>query len=392
MDASQLRRAVRRHRSVVTAVVILAVSIGLTALDLDGAWGFPSEPFGPNPWWGMLTVVPGCVLVALSGRAPLAALTGGAVLFAIDLVAFGTAGMLLVIFDLLYVATMRLSKPGRLRLLAVIIAIGVVGVLLAAVLTRELRLTVFVGLLVFVTLGTPFWWAMTVRQAQDLAELQAERAADAARMAELRERDAVREERERMARDLHDVIAGHLSAVALRSEGALARDPDEDRDRAALAAIRSSSVRSLEEMRTMILLLRAGADPAVAADRLDRLDDLAAEATASGLEVTVEFAPLPELPTAVDQAAARIVREALRNAAKHAGGGRVAVAAAVDGGTLRVDVRSWGGAPRDGAAPGLGIGIATLRERAEALGGRLDAGPTGDGWTVAAELPLAVRG
>lgn len=381
----------RRHRSSLSAVVILLVSIVLTALDLGGTWGLPTQPFGPSPWWGLVTVVPGCAVVAWSGRAPLPALGVGAVLFAIDLAAYGTVGMLLVIFELLYAATMRLSRRGRLRLLAIIVAVGLAGVVAAGVLTRDLRTTVFVGLLVFVTLGTPFWWAMSVRQAHDLADLQVERAADAARMAELRERDAVREERERMARDLHDVIAGHMSAVALRSEGALARDADEARDRAALAAIRAASVRGLDEMRTMITLLRAGADPVVAADRLDRIDDLAAEASASGLDVVLEVESLPDLPTAVDQAGARILREALRNAAKHAAGGRVVVATAVRDGVLGIDVRSTGGAPR-GGAPGLGIGLSTMRERAEALGGRLAAGPVADGWTVAAELPLGGRG
>ena len=144
-----------------------------------------------------------------------------------------------------------------------------------------------------------------------------------------------------MARDLHDVIASHLSAIAIHSGAALASPPDPAKDRAALELVRSSSLTSLDEMRAMILLLRsdlpradalfdagsARVDPVVAPARLARLDDLLATARTSGLTVDVldDSARRRELPAAVDQAAHRIVQEALTNAAKHSPGAHVSV-------------------------------------------------------------------
>ncbi|PJJ72291.1 signal transduction histidine kinase [Diaminobutyricimonas aerilata] len=392
MGPSVLPRArafARRHPGPVSAAAVLAISVVLLALDVTGLYGAAWRPLGDNPWWGLLTVVPGCALLAAKNRIPLLALTLGGAVFVVDFIAFGTVGMLLVLNDLIYAATASLDRAGRMRLLLALVLLGLTVLAVVGATTHDARTTLFAALLVFALLGTPFWWATAVRQAHELAELHAARADDAARMAELREQDAVRAERERMARDLHDVIAGHLSAAALRSEAALAREPDEARDRDALAAVRESSVSSLEEMRSMILLLRAGAEPAVAPSRLDRLHEIVGEASTSGLRVEVEATELPELPAAVDQAATRILREALVNVAKHAAGARVRLIVAHRDGHLELAIESGPGRATD--AGGAGLGLVTMRERAEALGGRFTAGPEGSGWAVRAELPVAVR-
>lgn len=380
-----------RHRPAVAASGILALTIGLFALDLGSLWGLAVHPFGPSPWWGLLTVVPGCLLVAIHPARPLVALAVGAVLFALDFVWFGTVGMLLVLHELIYAATMSLTPKGRRWMLAILSALVAAVAIAAGVAAGQLRIAVLAGLLAFAILGTPFWWATAVRRAEEVAELHRRRAEDADRLAELRERDGVRRERQRMAGDLHDVIAGHLSAVALRSEAALAREPEQDGDRAALAAVREASLRSLGEMRSMILLLRSGEEPFTAADRLDRLPQIADDAAAGALDVRVEADELPDLPAAVDQAAARIVRESLGNAAKHAAGGTAVVRVAARTGELEVVVSSSGGAPVASPA-GTGMGLPTMRERAEALGGRFRAGPADDGgWTVSASLPIGAR-
>lgn len=381
----------QRHRPVLAAGVILALSTGLFALDLGGLWGVGAHPFGPSPWWGLLTIVPGCVLVAVHAARPLIALGFGAALFAVDFVWFGTVGMLLVLHELIYAATMSVSPRGRRWMFGILTALVAVATVAAGIAGGGLRTAVLAGLLAFAVLGTPFWWATAVRRAEEVAELHRQRAEDAARLAELREREGVRRERQRMAGDLHDVIAGHLSAVALRSEAALAREPDQAGDREALAAVREASLRSLGEMRSMILLLRSGEEPFTAADRLDRLPRITEDASAGALEVRVEADPLPELPAAVDQAAARIVRESLGNAAKHAAGGTALVRVAARAGELEVTVTSNGGAAI--ASPGgAGMGLVTMRERAEALGGRFRAGPGEDGaWTVSARLPIGAR-
>lgn len=389
MDASRsaLAAVVWRHRPVLVAAGILVLSVAMFALDLTGVWGPALRPFGASPWWGLLTVVPGCALVTAYRRRPLLALALGAVLFVVDAAWFGTVGMLFVLNELIYSATMSLTPRGRNRMLVVLVAVSVGLVAVVAVASDDPRLAVLVALLAFAFFGSPFWWATAVRSAQEVAELHAGRAEDALRLADLREREVVRAERERMARELHDVIAGHLAAVALRSEAALAREPDERRDRDALAAIRQSSLRSLDEMRAQILLLRSGEpdEPVAAADRLDRVAEIA---ETIGIRVALEVRDVPELPAAIDQAAARIVREALVNAGKHSGGAEVAVTIGAADGELRLEVRSRGGESR--GVGGAGLGLVTMRERAEALGGTFTAGPTPDGWLVSARLPLQV--
>lgn len=389
MDASRsaLAAFVGRHRPVLVAAGILVLSVVMFALDLTGVWGPTLRPFGASAWWGLLTVVPGCALVTAYRRRPLLALALGTVLFVVDAAWFGTVGMLFVLNELIYSATMSLSPRGRHRMLVVLVAVSVGLVAVVAVASDDPRLAVLVALLAFAFFGSPFWWATAVRSAQEVAELHAGRAEDALRLAELREREVVRAERERMARELHDVIAGHLSAVALRSEAALAREPDERRDRDALAAIRQSSLRSLDEMRAQILLLRSGEpdEPVAAADRLDRVAEIA---ETIGIRVALEVRDVPELPTAIDQAAARIVREALVNAGKHSGGAEVAVTIGAADGELQLEVRSRGGVSR--GVGGAGLGLVTMRERAEALGGTFAAGPAPDGWRVSARLPLRV--
>ncbi|AEG44889.1 hybrid sensor histidine kinase/response regulator transcription factor [Isoptericola variabilis] len=164
-----------------------------------------------------------------------------------------------------------------------------------------------------------------------------------------------------MARDLHDVIASHLSAIAITSGAALAAPPDAGRDRDALTRVREASLASLAEMRSMIRVLRADepGDDGVglaATPRLAALDDLVAWARDAGLDVTVHedgvlgSARAGELPAAVDQAAYRIAREALTNALKH-------------GGTGGAGARGAAGAPGapDGASSTLPDGL-TRRE------------------------------
>ena len=180
--------------------------------------------------------------------------------------------------------------------------------------------------------GTPLWWASDVRQRTELAELERERAdlaqavaADAIRIAELDRESAVREERARMARDLHDVVAGHLSAVAIHTEATLA-STDTSRDRDTLRTVRAGALEALAEMRSMILVLRGRPDPVTAPAGLARLDALVAAARSAGQEVVVVGAPPSPLPAATDQAAFRIVQESLTNAARHAPGTPVEVA------------------------------------------------------------------
>jgi signal transduction histidine kinase len=104
--------------------------------------------------------------------------------------------------------------------------------------------------------------------------------------------------------------------------------------------------------------------------------------------VPLEYSPA-EVPAALRDVAYRVVQEALTNAMKHAAGSAVTVRLAVGDGALEVEVRDAGAAPSSLVASGSGLGLAGMRERVEAAGGRLDAGPSAGGWRVLARLPTS---
>ncbi|MFC4909261.1 sensor histidine kinase [Actinomadura gamaensis] len=235
---------------------------------------------------------------------------------------------------------------------------------------------------------TPVLTAMIVREHRDRAESERERAAQVARLAEMDRLAAVTAERARMARELHDVVANHLSAVALHST-ALLRVPDLDPDglRRAMEVIRENSVQGLGEMRRMIGLLREDEAEPSAAPRLAELDRLVGQVARPDLTARLEVVGEPYAPpSAVELAAYRIVQESLTNALKHGGPGEAEVRLTYGTSLVGVEVTS----PLGGASevPGAGAGLIGMRERATLLGGGFEAGPSGGRWRVRAELPV----
>ena len=206
------------------------------------------------------------------------------------------------------------------------------------------------------------------------------------------------EERVRIARDLHDVVAHNISVINVQAATALhLADRQPERAIEALSTIHGVSRQALVELRSILGVLRDVDDdlPRDPAPSLGNLDDLVATARSAGLQVRVAGDELGgSLTRAVDVAAYRIVQEALTNAARHAAGSTAVVRIASDDGHLVVEVEDDGGAKVQSlAASGSGHGIAGMTERAEALGGTLVAGgrPEG-GFSVRARLPLDDRG
>ncbi|MGH9889486.1 MAG: sensor histidine kinase, partial [bacterium] len=195
----------------------------------------------------------------------------------------------------------------------------------------------------------------------------------------------------RLARDLHDVIAGHLSAIALQSEAVLSMAGDDPATaRTVLTSVRHNSVQSLVEMKAMIDLLRAE-DTASPSATLADLEPLLDSARAAGLEVTVQAEPAGELPAAVDLTAYRIVQEALTNVARHSGTkeATVRIRARNDSLEVQVEDRGVGFDLARVQAAGRSLGLVGMHERARSLGGSLAVDTTaGAGTRVTAELPL----
>jgi signal transduction histidine kinase len=263
----------------------------------------------------------------------------------------------------------------------------------AGIATADWRITPPVLLQTGTVLLLPVWWAAEVRRYHELAEAERNSAAQQARIAELDRRAAISAERTRMARDLHDVIAGHLSAIALQSEAVLSMaDQDPATARAVLTSVRQNSVQALAEMKAMIDLLRAEQpdppDPHTSPAGLAVLPWLLDSARAAGLQVSGRSEFTEELPTAVDLTVYRIVQEALTNAVKHAAGSHVSVAVRRDSAVVVVEVINNLTAPAaDRRTAAEGTGLPSMRERAAVLGGTLSAGLAAGRWRVRAVLP-----
>ena len=240
-------------------------------------------------------------------------------------------------------------------------------------------------------------------RAEHIAAL-AERAELLADKQEESERRATLAERLRIARELHDIVAHHLSVVVIQAQGAQRiADKDPARATAAMADVERTGRTALEEMRRLLGLLRTGEAAAAMPDGayvpplgLADVDDLAERLRRAGLDITVvRRGEAPEVPEDVGLTVYRIVQEALTNVLKHAGPAAVTVELALTheqgadqlGVTVTDDGRGASAALE--APPGAGRGTAGMRERVAVLGGRLSVGPQpGGGFRVHATIPL----
>ncbi|MCT2585036.1 sensor histidine kinase [Actinophytocola gossypii] len=343
----------------------------------------------------LVTLAVICAAELLRSRAPAVGLVVGVVVFGAEL-SFGVSLAVVIVFtDLLFAAVLHGSRR-TVRVILWSVGVVVLGLVAASVLVAHTwRDAVVVGLQVCCIPLIPVWWAMNVRQHRDMAREQRARADQLTVIAELDRKAAVAAERSRMARDLHDVVAGHLSAIAIQSEAVLSMvDGDRATMRKVLRSVRENSVASLSEMHAMIGLLRAdeGETERTAPARLRDIDRLLDSARAAGLDVHIHadaHATVEDgLPAAVDLSAYRIVQEALTNVIKHAPGSRAEVTVGREDANLVVEVtNSLVGT----GTPGSGRGLLNMRERAQAVGGVLVAGPADGRWRVRAELPAELE-
>ncbi|MEU0677166.1 histidine kinase [Streptomyces sp. NPDC006172] len=341
-----------------------------------------------------LFVTAGCEL--LRRTAPRVALLTATVALTLDTMTQGSLGTLLMFTDVVYAAVLY-GTPSSARRIPWIT--GLVTVLATVVPFAAWRVpeALLIGVAVGVVSFAPASTGLIVRNHRDAAEAARLRAEQTALLAEMDRVQAVGAERARMARELHDMVANHLSAIAIHSTAALSIDSPET-SRQALGVIRENSVEGLAEMRRLIGILRgSGGDlEPVAAPTLEGLGSLVEGARANGLDVELGTAlgdAGGPVPAPVGLAAYRIVQESLTNALKHASPGRVTVRLTRGDGSLTVEVTSPYGDRGGPRAPGSGAGLVGMRERTELLGGTFEAGPAtdahGGSWSVRAVLPLA---
>ncbi|MFG1947407.1 sensor histidine kinase [Nonomuraea sp. NPDC048826] len=343
---------------------------------------------GVPDWVLVIPLAITCVAVLLRYRSPLGSLGLGTVGLVMDVFVGPSLGTMLVYTDNLYAAA--LYGPARFsRWLLVITTVGAIG---SGAVTwflwydwRTLALTVVqVGLI----LVTPVTTAHILRQHRDQAAAERARAEQVARLAELDREAAITAERTRMARELHDMIANHFSAIAIQSTAALSRkDLDPATVRTIMETVRENSVKGMAEMRSMIGLLRQEGDEGEAMrPRLRDAESLVERSRQSGLvtELHVDGTPR-DLPAPVDLAAYRILQEALTNALKH-GDPPARVRLAYERAQVSITVDNPMSS-RDKRLPGAGAGLIGMKERANLVGGTFEAGPHENGWRVAVTLP-----
>ncbi|MEV8308032.1 histidine kinase [Streptomyces flavidovirens] len=379
--------------------VLLAV-IGL----LGGVllWGLGLHTTGIRdvlPAW--VTLVPLAVmsfLELLRRSRPRTALLIGTVAVIADQFTHGNLATVLMYTDLMYAAVVY-GTPGAARRIPVITGLITVAMTIAALAWLRRPEALLIGVVTGLVSFAPALTGATLRNHREAAEAARLRAEQTALLAEMDRSQAIAAERSRMARELHDMVANNLSAIAIHSTAALSiADPKASTD--ALAVIRENSVQGLSEMRRLIGLLRdsSGDQEPPVAPSLDGLDALIGQVRTvgadSGLVLVLDDGRTPggRLPPPVEMAAYRIIQESLTNALKHASPGPVAVTLAHTDHTLTVGVTSPYGERPGPRAPGSGAGLVGMRERVSLLDGSLEAGPVTapDGtkiWQVRAQLP-----
>ncbi len=230
-----------------------------------------------------------------------------------------------------------------------------------------------------------------LRRHEERARASARRAIEAEVGAAETALRAVVEERTRIARELHDIVAHAVTSMVVQAGAAEQADGDRSFVDAALANIRRTGNDALTEMRRLVTMLRADDDaPLQPQPRLDALPGLVEASSAHGPRTRLEVAGTArELPAGLDLTVYRIVQEALTNVRRHAGATECVVRLSYGPDEIRLEVVDDGRGPRQASGPG-GHGLLGMRERVGMYGGRLDVGPEpGRGFAVRAVLPVA---
>jgi signal transduction histidine kinase len=342
------------HGAVLDAVTIAVLAVACAALTLRRTQ--------PLPVWGV-SLLAGVAIILHGGQPPVAV--------ALSLVTLYTIGR---------------REPQRTTLRTTVFTAVVYGVTMTLVDGKFGDRTV--TLLAFICAAAAVGLAVRSQRAAVAAAEERARQAEATR-----EEEAVRrvtDERLRIARELHDVVAHHISVINVQA--GVARhllDSRPEQAREAMGLVRESSRTVLSEMSTVLGLLRTGEDenPTAPAPGIDQVGALVESMRRAGLDVTAHTAGDPgPLPQIADLTAYRIVQESLTNALKH-GSGTAELELRHSDTALVVEVRNPPGTSGP-PAPGGGHGLIGMRERVASVGGRFTAGSASDGsFTVCAEIP-----
>jgi signal transduction histidine kinase len=371
-----------RARLVDVIVVLVVAGLGMAARSRP-----ESSPFAnwADPWSFLLFA--GTTAALLVRRsAPVAVWAVTLVAAAADIVISGAPS--LVILTVL-IAQFTVATHERARTAVWTSAITAIVIVAAGLgIPRWLTAGVY-GIVGWTGMATAI--GIAVRNQRAVLAAAHERALRAEQTREEEAQRRVAEERVRIARELHDVVAHHIAVISVQAGVArhlMGTRPNEASE--AIGVVRESSQVVMTELGAILGLLRTTEDAVAVqpAPGLDHLDEIVASARHAGLDVAIAVTGNPRpLSPLVDLTGFRIVQESLTNAHKH-GAGTANVTVERGPSSLVIDVSN--ATRTDATAPGsVGLGLLGMRERVAAVGGTLSAGPTGDGrFLVHAELPL----
>lgn len=382
----------------------IALTVGVLwagGLMIAGSWDYWMPRSMATWWWAGLWLVVAIALRRAAPRAGFLLVTLGYALTYTLVVDGGRMQALVHVIPLL-ATTYAVTRAGALPVWVAAPVAAVTGVALqAGVANAAWGLSTFdwhpvldlssAVQLVALVVASAVIGAMVHRLAQTSASL-AERNAQLVALQEVRAREAVLDERTRIARELHDVVAHHVSAIVMRAQAAdRVADAQPDAPREAVRWIAPAGREALDAMRSVVRVLRTGDDesaPYAPTAGLESLPAVVGRVREAGLDVAATLpAPLPACAPAVGIAVVRVAQEALTNVLVHSATTTASLTLTAGTGTLQLVVQDPGPPrPRD---IGGGSGLLHMRERAVAAGGTVTAGPRpGGGWAVHLTLPL----
>ena len=358
------------------AAVVLAVSLTEVALD-DGREGGGA--------WRTTLLVAMAVVIVFRRRHPIAVWIASGFLVMI----YGAANFpdpTLPYAPLIAVYTAAAMSSARVAVRVGVVTAGTV----VASMVIDPRDDLLDWLVALLSVTTAWLVGNNVRVQRAYGRAMAARAADLERDHALAAERAAADERLRLARELHDVAAHHVSVIALHAEAGQSLLPEHpDRASDAFAVIGDVARTTLTELRRVVGVLRDdGGAPLAPQPGLRNLPDLVAEVVQAGVPVTLQVTGAPRaINGAVDASAYRIVQEALTNVLRHAAAGHAEVTVTYAADAVSIEVLDDGTGPPDDAPP-AGHGLVGMRERVAAFGGSMTAAarPSG-GFAVSARLP-----
>lgn len=405
---ARARRWLRDHPLAFDATLALCVLVSM----ICGSFADPGTGHGPTfgtrtpEAFSVLLMVLAAVALVQRRRRPMVVLAATGALSALEYVLMDPpAPVVMSAVIALYTVASRTDRPTTWRV--GLLTMG--GLTVAAMVFGSTPWYSQENLGVFAWTGMASAAGDAVRSRRAFIDAIRERAERAERTREEEARRRVAEERLRIARDLHDVVAHHIALVNVQAGvAAHVMDKRPDQAKEALAHVRDASRSALNELRVTVGLLRQQGDPEAPtepAPGLAVLAELVDTFRNAGLPVEVACAEREKLPAAVDLAAYRVIQEALTNVRKHAGAGAKAEVSVIRvGATAEITVLDNGrgsaalrDAPTSAGRPDEdldsgGHGLLGMRERVTALGGALTAGPRyGGGFRVHAILPVEAR-